>query len=775
MDFGTFPEKKFVVKPNRGSQGKGIYVVKDTKWTKATFHEKKSKKFSRMPAIIQKWSDTIQYKYHDYFYSHLPFFPYSYKVGKKHIPDLQFKKELVQILDGQYRIGNKPDSILIEELIEAGDWFEMFCEWGLADIRIICFNLVPIAAMLRVPTKKSWGKANIAQGWIALGVDIATWSVTSLSWKWAGKVFTDEFPEEYKHFKDVKIPYWEDLLLLSANTQFFVNIGYIGLDWVITKKWPQLLEVNGRAWIEIQNITMTPLLKRIKKVDDLHVPDPKKWVEITHALFSKHKIPVQHTRVVYLSQKASLSKAEDKSFHVDVIALATIKKKRNYVSKELFAKLGTDRITLKLPDSDIKATITIHESDSIYGNQIRLWTSFLEDYVLKTEHKAHPNIEFIGRTNLVPTEIQDLKILDQNIFTLNKKISLAKVLKPTNYLSELDTFVSKKGKYNPTFHYSYPSTTKIASWRNKLQRLYDQHAQGTLLESPFAKLLYNKIDELDHTVSLIEAYAKQDFKSIYTHNKALFNDFDPDLIALAKRKLREYVLPEKNHMGKKMTPTETKKRLLAFMKERSIEGVPVYATTRSMSRIAVGYKHDKPFIRLLMTNRGSFWEAKLESKLVHEIDVHLKRYLNGQKMGWNIMTMGTAKYIIDEEGLAIWKAEQIMKNYLPDYNTIAIYEKYDSLFKAKTLNFMQLAEYIMKHKKGKNKKHTLSGVYNTALKLKRGIQQTKHIHQWAIYMKDKVYLDGYAKISNHIQKNNGVVDERLMVGKITLEDIDLIY
>jgi glutathione synthase/RimK-type ligase-like ATP-grasp enzyme len=44
----------------------------------------------------------------------------------------------------------------------------MYCEYGLADIRVIVFNLIPVAAMLRVPTKESDGKANLDRGAIGM-------------------------------------------------------------------------------------------------------------------------------------------------------------------------------------------------------------------------------------------------------------------------------------------------------------------------------------------------------------------------------------------------------------------------------------------------------------------------------------------------------------------------------------------------------------------------------------------------------------------------------
>ena len=55
------------------------------------------------------------------------------------------------------------DKIIVEEKLIAGELFKDFCEFGLADIRIIVFNLVPVATMIRMPTKISGGKANLAQ------------------------------------------------------------------------------------------------------------------------------------------------------------------------------------------------------------------------------------------------------------------------------------------------------------------------------------------------------------------------------------------------------------------------------------------------------------------------------------------------------------------------------------------------------------------------------------------------------------------------------------
>ncbi|NCQ81218.1 hypothetical protein GW750_00085 [bacterium] len=68
-----------------------------------------------------------------------------------------------------------------------------------------------------------------------------------------------------------------------------------------------------------------------------------------------------------------------------------------------------------------------------------------------------------------------------------------------------------------------------------------------------------------------------------------------------------------------------------YLEHKKMPHVEVLTTTTALSRIAVLYKKGKPFIRLLSNTRSFFREKELDSKLVHEVDVHLTRYLNAQK------------------------------------------------------------------------------------------------------------------------------------------------
>ncbi len=82
----------------------------------------------------------------------------------KILDEQSLRNHLEDILDGEYALSGGSDQILIEEKLTPSEDFAPFCTHGLADIRIIVFGLVPVAAMVRVPTERSGGKANLAQG-----------------------------------------------------------------------------------------------------------------------------------------------------------------------------------------------------------------------------------------------------------------------------------------------------------------------------------------------------------------------------------------------------------------------------------------------------------------------------------------------------------------------------------------------------------------------------------------------------------------------------------
>ncbi len=86
----------------------------------------------------------------------------------------QIQHHASNTLSGLYSLGGKPDVAVIEELVEFSDIFEGFSYEGVPDIRVILYRGYPIMAMTRLSTRESDGKANLHQGAVGLGLDIAS-------------------------------------------------------------------------------------------------------------------------------------------------------------------------------------------------------------------------------------------------------------------------------------------------------------------------------------------------------------------------------------------------------------------------------------------------------------------------------------------------------------------------------------------------------------------------------------------------------------------------
>lgn len=172
---------------------------------------------------------------------------------------------VTNILSGMYSLGGHPDTALIEYRIQADPVLESLAYQGVPDIRIIVFLGFPVMSMVRLPTSMSNGKANLHQGAIGAGIDIATG--TTLQAVWLNDVVT-EHPDTGNRVAGVKIPYWDDLLYQAARCYELTGLGYQGVDIVLDKeKGPLILELNARPGLNIQIANMAGLLPRLKQVE----------------------------------------------------------------------------------------------------------------------------------------------------------------------------------------------------------------------------------------------------------------------------------------------------------------------------------------------------------------------------------------------------------------------------------------------------------------------------------------------------------------------------
>lgn len=243
FNWESLPDK-FALKPSRGMGGEGIIIVK--------------KKMAN-----GQWLTTQK--------------------QKVSVEDL--KMHTLDILEGAYSMGSIPDVAFIQEYVGRHKVFRKYAFRGTPDIRIVVFNKVPIMAMLRLPTKESGGRANLHQGALGVGVDIATGITTKAIWHGEQIVYK---PGTERKLRGIKIPFWTTCLETAVKTQMVSGLGYLGVDIVLhPEKGPMVLELNAQPGLQIQLANMTGLKKRLERVEDLEVRDAEHGVKIAKALFAE--------------------------------------------------------------------------------------------------------------------------------------------------------------------------------------------------------------------------------------------------------------------------------------------------------------------------------------------------------------------------------------------------------------------------------------------------------------------------------------------------------
>ena len=176
-------------------------------------------------------------------------------------------RHVSNILGGLYSLGGKSDVAMIESLIQADPVFNDYSFEGVPDIRMIVFRGFPIMAMLRLATRASDGKANLHQGAVGVGLDIATGkSLRAVQFDKPIQLH----PDTQHNFDSLQVPHWDRLLQLTAACYGMTGLGYLGVDMVLDKNLgPQILELNARPGLAIQIANGCGIQPRLEKIEAL--------------------------------------------------------------------------------------------------------------------------------------------------------------------------------------------------------------------------------------------------------------------------------------------------------------------------------------------------------------------------------------------------------------------------------------------------------------------------------------------------------------------------
>ena len=169
------------------------------------------------------------------------------------------------ILSGIYSLGGVRDHAMIEYRVRTDPIFDPVSYQGVPDIRLLVYRGVPSMAMVRLPTRLSDGKANLHQGAVGVGIEIATGQ--TLTGVWQNRMVA-EHPDFGVALSGLTIPNWPRLLELGARCYELTGLGYLGVDIVLDRTHgPLLLELNARPGLAIQIANRRGLVRRLQLVD----------------------------------------------------------------------------------------------------------------------------------------------------------------------------------------------------------------------------------------------------------------------------------------------------------------------------------------------------------------------------------------------------------------------------------------------------------------------------------------------------------------------------
>lgn len=217
------PYSEFVIKPSRGSGGNGVLVIDGR----------------RKDLFV--------------------------KTDGRGLPLGEIEYHASNILSGIYSLGGVPDAAMIEYRVRVDPIFDPVSYQGVPDIRLLVYRGMPTMAMVRLPTRQSDGKANLHQGAVGVGIEIATGLTTDGVWH---NRAVSEHPDFGVPLAGIAIPNWPRLLELGARCFELTGLGYLGVDIVLDRTHgPLLLELNARPGLGIQIANRSGLKLRLDAID----------------------------------------------------------------------------------------------------------------------------------------------------------------------------------------------------------------------------------------------------------------------------------------------------------------------------------------------------------------------------------------------------------------------------------------------------------------------------------------------------------------------------
>lgn len=174
----------------------------------------------------------------------------------------ELKHHCSNILAGLFSLGGRRDVALIEYRVHPAKVLTEISFQGAPDIRVVMLKGYPVMAMLRAATRESDGRANLHQGAIGIGIDLAT-GRTIRAVHHGHPI--ERHPDLKVPVVGVQLPHWDAILDIAVTCHEMTKLGYLGVDIMIDEELgPLMIEVNARPGLAIQLANGVGLLRRLE-------------------------------------------------------------------------------------------------------------------------------------------------------------------------------------------------------------------------------------------------------------------------------------------------------------------------------------------------------------------------------------------------------------------------------------------------------------------------------------------------------------------------------
>lgn len=221
----------FVIKPSRGSGGRGVLVIKG----------RRGDKFVKASGAVVTAGEVVRH--------------------------------IREILGGLFSLGGRRDAAMVEACVICDQELVKISYQGAPDVRVVMLHGYPVMAMLRVATRQSDGRANLHQGAIGIGIDLATGRTIHAVHHGAA---VTRHPDLDTDLLGLQIPGWSQLLEMAAKGYEMTGLGYLGADLIVDEsRGPVVIELNARPGLAIQLANGTGLRHRFASIQAQALAHPK--------------------------------------------------------------------------------------------------------------------------------------------------------------------------------------------------------------------------------------------------------------------------------------------------------------------------------------------------------------------------------------------------------------------------------------------------------------------------------------------------------------------